>query len=56
MKRFAHALIVGGMLADLAGRLEDRTDRISILARTEKRILAISAQVTPLATTTTARR
>jgi NAD(P)-dependent dehydrogenase (short-subunit alcohol dehydrogenase family) len=44
MKRFGRVLIVGGsgMLAGLARALCERADRVSILARNEKRIRAVS--------------
>ena len=50
MKRFGRVLIVGGsgMLAGLARALCERADRVSILARNEKRIRAVSDAVEPL--------
>jgi hypothetical protein len=51
MSRFAHALIVGGsgMLAELCRSLCDRSDRVSVLARNERRIRAIGAAVEAVA-------
>ena len=50
MKRFASVLIVGGsgMLAGLARALCEHADRVSILARNEKRIRAVSDAVEPV--------
>ena len=50
MKRFGRVLIVGGsgMLADLARTLCERADRVSILARNEKRIRAVAPAVEPI--------
>lgn len=47
MSRFAHALIVGGsgMLAGCCRALLDCSDRVSVLARTEKRIRAIGPDI-----------
>jgi NAD(P)-dependent dehydrogenase (short-subunit alcohol dehydrogenase family) len=47
MNRFAHALIVGGsgMLAGLCRELCGHADRVSVLARNEKRIRAIAPSV-----------
>jgi NAD(P)-dependent dehydrogenase (short-subunit alcohol dehydrogenase family) len=51
MTRFAHALIVGGsgMLAGLCRSLCDSADHVSVLARNEKRIRAIAADIEPIA-------
>jgi NAD(P)-dependent dehydrogenase (short-subunit alcohol dehydrogenase family) len=50
MKRFERVLIVGGsgMLAGLGRALCERAERVSILARNEKRIRAVSDAVEPL--------
>lgn len=50
MKRFHHALIVGGsgMLAGLARALLDHGDTVSVLARNEARIRAIAPSIHPL--------
>lgn len=50
MKRFERVLIVGGsgMLAGLARTLCDHSDRVSVLARNEKRIRAISGEIEPI--------
>jgi NAD(P)-dependent dehydrogenase (short-subunit alcohol dehydrogenase family) len=50
MKRFGRVLIVGGsgMLAGLGRALCERAERVSILARNEKRIRAVSDAVEPL--------
>jgi NADPH:quinone reductase-like Zn-dependent oxidoreductase len=50
MKRFESVLIVGGsgMLAGLARALCEHADRVSILARSEKRIRAVSDAVEPI--------
>jgi NAD(P)-dependent dehydrogenase (short-subunit alcohol dehydrogenase family) len=50
MSRFAHALVVGGsgMLAGLCRSLCDNADRVSVLARNEKRIRAIAADIEPI--------
>jgi len=50
MKRFGRVLIVGGsgMLAGLGRTLCERAERVSILARNEKRIRAVSDAVEPL--------
>jgi NAD(P)-dependent dehydrogenase (short-subunit alcohol dehydrogenase family) len=47
MSRFAHALIVGGsgMLAGLCRSLCDDCDKVSVLARNEKRIRAIAPTI-----------
>lgn len=47
MSRFAHALIVGGsgMLAGMCRSLCDSSDKVSVLARNEKRIRAIAPQI-----------
>ena len=49
MTRFSHVLIVGGsgMLAGLGRKLLERCDTLSILARNEARIRAVSPSVTP---------
>ena len=51
MSRFAHTLIVGGsgMLADACRALCEMSDRVSVLARNEKRIRAIAPSVEALA-------
>jgi NAD(P)-dependent dehydrogenase (short-subunit alcohol dehydrogenase family) len=51
MSRFAHALIVGGsgMLAGVCRSLCEQADRVSVLARNEKRIRAIAKAVEPIA-------
>lgn len=48
--RFSHALIVGGsgMLAGLCRRLLDHCETLSVLARNEARVRAISPAVIPL--------
>jgi NAD(P)-dependent dehydrogenase (short-subunit alcohol dehydrogenase family) len=50
MKRFGSVLIVGGsgMLAGLARALCEHADRVSILARNEKRMRAVSDAVEPI--------
>jgi NAD(P)-dependent dehydrogenase (short-subunit alcohol dehydrogenase family) len=50
VKRFGRVLIVGGsgMLAGLGRALCERAERVSILARNEKRIRAVSDAVEPL--------
>ena len=50
MKRFGHVLIVGGsgMLAGLARAFCDHAGRVSVLARNEKRIRAISDAIEPI--------
>ena len=50
MRRYRHALIVGGsgMLAGLARKLVDHAERVSILARNEKRMRVISADIFPV--------
>ena len=50
MSRFAHVLVVGGsgMLAGLCRSLCDCSDRVSVLARNEKRLLGVSAAIEPL--------
>jgi len=50
MKRFGRVLIVGGsgMLAGLGRALCERAERVSILARNEKRIRAVSEAVEPI--------
>jgi len=50
MKRFGRVLIVGGsgMLAGLARALCERAERVSILARNEKRIRAVADAVEPI--------
>lgn len=50
MKSFGRVLIVGGsgMLAGLARHLCERAERVSILARNEKRIRAVSEAVDPI--------
>jgi NAD(P)-dependent dehydrogenase (short-subunit alcohol dehydrogenase family) len=51
MSRFAHALIVGGsgMLAGLCRSLCEQSDRVSVLARNEKRIRAIAKDIEAVA-------
>lgn len=51
MKSFEHALIVGGsgMLAGLCRSLCEQSDRVSVLARNEKRIRAIAKTIAPIA-------
>ena len=51
MKRIANVLIVGGsgMLTGLARQLCDHADHVSVMARNEKRIRAISSQIEPIA-------
>lgn len=51
MRRFERVLLVGGsgMLAGLALTLCDHAGRVSVLARNEKRIRAISAALEPIA-------
>ena len=51
MKRFERVLVVGGsgMLADLARSLCSHADRVSVLARNEKKIRAISPAIDPIA-------
>jgi NADPH:quinone reductase-like Zn-dependent oxidoreductase len=50
MKRFGRVLVVGGsgMLAGFARALMARADQVSILARNEKRIRAVSNAVEPM--------
>jgi len=50
MKRFARVLIVGGsgMLAGLARELCAHADKVSVLARNEKRIRVVSDTVDPI--------
>lgn len=50
MRRFQHVLIVGGsgMLAGLARKLVESSERVSVLARNEKRIRAIADTVIPV--------
>ncbi len=49
MSRFAHTLIVGGsgMLAGLCRALCAHSDRVSVMARNEKRIRAVAPAVQP---------
>jgi hypothetical protein len=51
MKRFGHVLIVGGsgMLAGLARSLCDHAAKVSVLARNEKRIVAVGDRIEPIA-------
>ncbi len=51
MNRFAHALVVGGsgMLAGACRSLCDQADRVSVLARNDKRIRAIAPEIEPIA-------
>jgi hypothetical protein len=51
MKRFERVLVVGGsgMLAGLARALCDHAGKVSVLARNEKRIRAISPAIEPIA-------
>ncbi|HEY4942842.1 MAG TPA: hypothetical protein VII56_15545 [Rhizomicrobium sp.] len=51
MTRYAHALVVGGsgMLAGLCRSLCDCSDRVSVMARNDKRIRAIGGAIEPLA-------
>jgi NADPH:quinone reductase-like Zn-dependent oxidoreductase len=51
MKRFERVLVVGGsgMLAGLARTLCDHAAKVSVLARNEKRIRAISQAIEPIA-------
>ena len=51
MKRFSHVLVVGGsgMLAGLARALCGHAAKVSVLARNEKRIRAISDVLEPIA-------
>lgn len=50
MNRFAHVLVVGGsgMLAGLCRALGDCSDRVTVLARNEKRIRAIAPSIEAL--------
>ncbi|HXC56873.1 MAG TPA: hypothetical protein VNU97_16360 [Rhizomicrobium sp.] len=47
MSRFAHALVVGGsgMLAGFCRALCDASDRVSVMARNEKRLRAIAPSI-----------
>jgi NAD(P)-dependent dehydrogenase (short-subunit alcohol dehydrogenase family) len=51
MKRFERVLVVGGsgMLADLVRALCHHADRVSVLARNEKKIRAIAPAIDPIA-------
>ena len=50
MSRFAHALVVGGsgMLADSCRALLDVSDKVSVLARDERRIRGIAPAIHPV--------